>query len=492
MAQKLNRDTLDQLPKNIPVPLYGADDITPGIVHIGVGNFHRAHQAIYLNRLFNRGMDRDWGIIGAGVMPGDARMRDQLQHQDWLSTVVELDPNGYTAQISGAMIGFAEVNIPALVHAMTQPEIRIVSLTVTEGGYYVDPQTGGFNVDHPIVKDDARNPDKPKTVFGAIVIALRKRKAKGLEPFTVMSCDNVPENGKVAKQAVLGLATLIAPDLVTWIDDNVAFPNSMVDCITPATGDRERNLVTERFGIDDPTVVVCEPFRQWVLEDNFPQGRPRLEDVGVEFVDDVASYELMKLRILNGGHAAIAYPSALMGLEYAHDAMQSDVVRAYLDKLEHEEIIPTVPNVPNVDFNHYLSQTMDRFSNTEIEDTIPRLCLDGSNRQPKFILPTIVDRLNDGLSVKGLALEVALWCRYCAGSDDKGQPLIVEDEKAACLQANARQAQSNPQAFLGMTDIFGPIATNDNFAKEFSAALSSLWENGTALTLANYVSGDAS
>ena len=492
MPMHLNNGTLRDLPKDVAVPAYDRSALKPGVLHIGVGNFHRAHQAYYLDRLFNEGIDHDWGIVGSGIMPGDAAMRGRLEKQDWMSTIVELDPGGYSARVCGAMIGFAEISAPALIRAMVRPETRIVSLTVTEGGYFLDPHTGGFDLSHPSVQHDGAHPGDPQTVFGAIVAALKWRRSHGVGPFTVMSCDNVPENGAVTRRAVIGLARMIAPELVGWIDDTVAFPNGMVDCITPATGDRERAMVRERFGIEDDAVVACEPFRQWVLEDNFPFGRPSLEKVGVEFVDNVASYELMKLRILNGGHAAIAYPSALLGLSFAHEAMRTPIITAFLEKLETSEIIPTLPPVPGVDFLQYLRQTMGRFANPEIRDTIPRLCLDGSNRQPKFVLPTVLDRLKQGQPIQGLALEVALWCRFCAGSDDQGNPLTVNDDAHERLEEKARAAREDPRAFLSMTDILGPVAADETFVAAFSEKLGSLWKKGVIATLEDYLGGAGS
>ena len=488
MTIKLNQQNIGKLPTNVAVPSYDRRLVTPGILHIGVGNFHRAHQGVYLDRLFNKNRDLDWGIIGAGIMPYDANKREQLAAQDWLSTIIELDPRGYTARVCGSMIDFAEVSSQSLIQALTKPEIRIVSMTVTEGGYFVDPKTGGFNAEHPDILADAQNPDAPQTVFGAIVAALKIRKSQGVAPFTVMSCDNVPHNGAVTKRAVIGVADRIAPELSAWIAENVAFPNGMVDCITPATGERERAMVADKFGIEDPSVVVCEPFRQWVLEDHFPQGRPALEEVGVEFVQDVAPYELMKLRILNGGHASIAYAAALLGIQYAHEAMETPLIRAFMEKLEKDEIIPTVPPVPGVDLHRYLEKTVERFSNAGIGDTIPRLCLDGSNRQPKFIFPTLMDRLSQGLPIPGLALEVALWCRYCAGTDENGNPLPLDDINAERLRHNALLAKTEPRAFLGMTDIFGTMGDHEAAVAAFSAALDSLWKHGTEKTLENYIS----
>jgi len=489
MAIKLNQECLAQLPEDVAPPGYDRDTITPGILHIGVGNFFRAHQAVFLDRLFNIGLDHDWGIVGAGVMPQDAHIRDQLAAQDWLSTIVELDPRGYSARICGSLIDFVEVAPRSLIDALTRPEIRIVSLTVTEAGYFVDATTGGFDANHPDIVGDIADPQHPRTVFGMLIAALRERRESGLAPFAIMSCDNLPGNGHVTRQAVVGLARSNSVELADWIAREVAFPNGMVDCITPATGARERELVRTHFGIEDACPVVCEPFRQWVLEDRFPQGRPALEQVGVEFVEDVAPYELMKLRILNGGHAAIGYPAALMGIHYVHDAMNDPLIRAFLEKLEKEEIIPTVPPVPGVDFLEYLAVIEQRFANSKMGDTIPRLCLDGSNRQPKFILPTIADRLDKGLSVDGLALEVALWCRYCAGTRDEGQPITLVDVNADRLRQHATRALSEPGAFLEMTDIFGPVSADPVFAAAFRSALTSLSNNGTTATLEAYVNG---
>ena len=356
MSQPLNLSALAALPSTIARPNYARDALRAGILHIGVGNFHRAHQAVYLDDLFNRGRDLDWALLGAGVRAGDQAMRSALEPQDWLTTVVELEPGANSARVTGAMTGFVPVGEDAapIVDALDDAALRIVSLTVTEGGYCIDPATGSFNPEHPDIRYDAAHPDRPKGVFGALVAALKRRRDRGAAPFTVMSCDNIPHNGRVAMDAVAGLAELTDPALAAFIREKVAFPNSMVDRITPATTDRERSMLEERFGIRDNWPVFCEPFRQWVLEDNFPTGRPALEDVGVTFTSEVAAFELMKLRILNGGHAAIAYPAALMGIHFVHDAMADPLVRGFLDKLEAEEIIPHVPPVPGVDLQGLL------------------------------------------------------------------------------------------------------------------------------------------
>jgi mannitol 2-dehydrogenase len=468
-------------------PKYDRSKLTPGIVHVGVGNFHRAHQAHYLHRLFDTGRDHDWAIVGAGIKPFDASMRERLEQQDWQTTVMELDPAGFSATVVGSMIDFAAIDPQAIIDTMSRSEIRIVSLTVTEGGYYIDAKTGSFDNNHPEIVADAGNPKTPSTVFGIIIAALQKRREAGLPPFTVMSCDNLPGNGHVTRTTVMGLARQMGGDIADFIEANVAFPNGMVDCITPATGPREIKLVNETFNVDDKAPVVCEPFRQWVLEDDFPQGRPALEDVGVEFVEDVAPYELMKLRILNGGHAVIAYSSALLGHTYAHEGMADPLVTGFLEKLEFSEMIPTVPEIPGVSLTDYYRKIAERFANAELGDTIARLCLDGSNRQPKFILPTIADRLKAGQGIEGLALESALWCRYCTGISEDAGTYKVDDVLGERLRATALEAKFHPDAWLAMHDIYGSLGSNDTFRKAFAAALNAVWANGTRATLEAYL-----
>ncbi|MEM9630222.1 MAG: mannitol dehydrogenase family protein [Pseudomonadota bacterium] len=487
MIKKLDMTVLPALPPNVHAPAYDRSSLSAGILHIGVGNFHRAHQAIYMDRLFALGEARDWAIVGAGLKPYDRAMRDRLQPQDWLTTVVELDPQGLNARVCGSMIDFIDVDPAALVSRLCQPDIRIVSLTITEGGYFVEPNTGGFDAQNPEILADLHRPDSPETVFGVLVSALLKRRDQGIPPFTIMSCDNLPENGHMARQAVVGYARALSPDAAEWITEHVAFPNGMVDCITPATGDRERSLVVETFGLSDDAPVVCEPFRQWVLEDNFPAGRPPLDKAGVEFVKDVAPYELMKLRILNGGHAAIAYPGALLGHHFVHEAMEDPLIRAYLTKLETEEILPTVPEIPGVSFESYLNSVMERFSNPAVGDTIPRLCLDGSNRQPKFILPAIQDRVDNGDAITGLSLETALWCRYCLGYDEAGKELFLEDESAEQLKAWAQSVFTAKNGSIEWPEQFGTLSTNQAFLSSFANAVQEIASKGVAKTLASFV-----
>lgn len=490
MTCKLSLASLPEIAATAAVPAYRRDQLTPGILHFGVGNFHRAHQAIYLHELFNLGRDLDFAIVGAGVMPSDRLMKEKLAAQDYLTTVVEQDNNRSAATVTGPMIDILTApDYDRIIAALADPAIRIVSMTITEGGYFIDPATGAFDPKHPAMVADAADPAHPKSVFGLIIAGLKARRAAGLAPFTVMCCDNIPGNGEVTEATVTGLAKLSDPDFAHWIHENVAFPNSMVDRITPATGEREISITRDTYAIEDNWPVFCEEFKQWVMEDKFPLGRPALEEVGVTFVADVAPYELMKLRILNGGHAAIAYPAALMDIHFVHEAMENPLVKAFLEKLERDEIIPIVPPVPNTDLNDYLQLIDRRFSNPKIGDTIPRLAQDGSNRQPKFILPSTADRLARGLDVVGLALVSALWCRYFEGQSDSGKAITFNDPNAERLHATALRSKQEPLAFLELSDIFGSVGTDPLFRQRFATALNSLRSVGTAETLKRYLEG---
>lgn len=488
MSTKLSLANLDAISATATIPGYERSSLKAGIVHFGVGNFHRAHQAVYLDDLFNSGRDHEWAIVGAGVLPSDDAMRSKLEEQDFLTTVVEQDINRSAARVTGAMIDYLKPgDAAATIRRLCDPAIRIVSLTITEGGYFIDPASGHFNPSHPAIAADAAEPGNPKTVFGLILAGLKARKDQGIEPFTVMSCDNIPGNGEVTHAAVSGLARLSDPSFADWVDANVAFPNGMVDRITPATGPREVGIASSDYGIDDNWPVFCEEFKQWVLEDNFPTGRPALESVGVQFVPDVAPYEHMKIRILNGGHAAIAYPAALLDIHFVHEAMEEPLIRNFLAKLEHEEIIPVIPPVPDTNLNEYYKLIESRFLNPKIGDTIPRLAQDGSNRQPKFILPSTADRLARGEDVIGLSLVSALWCRYFAGTSDSGAQIVFNDASAARLQEAALKAKSDPAAFLALSDIFGEVAKSELFQARFAHALNHLWTQGTRATLEAYL-----
>jgi mannitol 2-dehydrogenase len=492
MTIKLSLSTLGALEGKVATPTYPRTSLKPGIVHFGVGNFHRAHQAVYLDALFNQGLDHDWAIVGAGLLPSDQAMREALAPQDYLTTVVEQEKDLSRSRVIGPMMHFVPPpEKDVLIKQLADPAIRIVSMTITEGGYFIDPATGVFNPEHPAIVRDARQPDDPSTVFGVIVAGLKQRREAGVEPFTVMSCDNVPHNGVVTRNAVAGLARLTDPTLGQWIADSIAFPNAMVDRITPATTDRGRKLLADMLGIEDQWPVFCEEFIQWVIEDNFTAGRPQFEKVGVTFVNDVTPYEHMKIRILNGGHAVIAYIGGLMDIHFVHEAMEHSLIRSYLAKVERAEMIPCVPPVPDTNLDDYYKLIERRFANPKIGDTIRRLCLDGSNRQPKFIVPSIADNLKAGRDVKGLALATALWCRYCFGTTDSGKAIEPNDPSWDRLRATSTAARSDPTAWLAMSDIYGKTGQSPVMREAFSAALKAIWAKGAEAAVRDYVGAAA-
>ncbi|SON54234.1 Mannitol 2-dehydrogenase [Hartmannibacter diazotrophicus] len=487
---KLSDATLSQLPGNVQRPVYDRSRLTPGIVHIGLGNFHRAHQSWYLHRLMQRGLAQDWAIVGAGVRPYDEEMRRKLAAQDYLTTLIELDPKGSSAEVVGSMIDYVPVepgNGP-LIARMADPSIRIVSLTVTEGGYYIDPVSKGFDACHPDIRHDAEHPDMPRTPFGAMVAALKRRRAEGTGPFTGQSCDNLQGNGHILRQTVVSLARLSDPDLADWIDETCSFPNSMVDCIVPATGPKEIALAKE-FGIDDAVPVSHENFRQWVIEDDFCAGRPDWDEVGATFSDRVHDYETMKIRILNGGHQVVANIAEVMGIDTVSGIMAHEAIRAVLHKVEQDEIIPHVAPVPGMTPESYVALIDTRFSNPKIVDTTRRIAFDGSSRHPGFVIPSIRDGLARGNPVRGLALVEAAWARMCEGTRDDGTAIEPNDPHWDDLNRTAKEARHTPRRWLEMTQIYGDLASWPAFADEFETWLNVIYRDGMEPTLRCYLEG---
>lgn len=483
----LRLSNLDRMPAGVAVPSYARADLTPGIVHIGLGNFHRAHQAWYTHRLMQMGLARDWAIIGAGVRPNDAAMRDRLLAQDCLSTLIALDPAGSSTEVTGAMIDFlpVEPGNGALIARMASPDIRIVSLTVTEGGYFIDPATGALDQSHPDIRHDAQNPNAPRTAFGAMVAALARRRAQGVGPFTALCCDNLQGNGKILRQTVVGLARLTDPALADWIDTTCSFPDSMVDCIVPATGPREIALA-RGFGIDDAAPVTHERFRQWVIEDDFCAGRPDWDRAGAVLSPDVHLYETMKIRILNGGHQVIGGAGELLGLDTVAATMAHDGISAMFRKLLRDEIAPHVAPAPGVPIPEYIALIESRFSNPEIVDTTRRVAFDGSSRHAAFIVPSIRDGLRKGTPVDGLALVSALWARYCAGRREDGSSIEPNDPLWPVLHAAALTARTRPEAWLERVHVYGDLRNAPRFADAFCAWYATLLDQGVEATIARY------
>ncbi|MBO9448332.1 mannitol dehydrogenase family protein [Ruegeria sp. R14_0] len=486
---RLRRGNLSGLPKSVRTPAYERSELTPGIVHIGLGNFHRAHQAWYLHQLMQQGQAHDWAIIGAGVRSYDADMRERLLAQDCLTTLIELDPDGMSAEVIGPMIDYLPIqeNNATLIRTMADPAIRIVSLTVTEGGYFLDANTGAFDIGHEDIRHDATNLDRPRTAFGAIVSALNQRRENGLKPFTALSCDNLQGNGAILRNCVVALARLSDPELADWIDQNGAFPNSMVDCIVPATTDQVISQCLA-LGIDDHAPVSHENFRQWVIEDDFCAGRPPLEQVGVTLTHDVHSYETMKLRILNGGHQLLANVGEILNVPTISECMKDRDIVAFFRKVQAEEILPHVEAVPGTTAKEYLGLVERRFANTAIHDTTRRVAFDGSARHPGFLLPTLRDALATGASIDGLALAEAFWCRMCAGIRENGSEIEPNDPQWENLRATALASKDDPKLWHQQRQYYGEIGDSTHFPAAFAFWLNAIWLNGSRAVIGEYVS----
>src|SRR3954470_12627337 len=482
----LNASTLSALPDDLPVPSYDRTALSTGIVHFGVGGFHRAHQAMYLDRLMNEGKALEWAICGVGVMPADRRMQQVLDAQDGLYTLVVKAPDGsLDARVIGSIHEylFAPDDPDAVIEKMAGPDVRIVSLTVTEGGYNFNAVTGEFMADNPDVQHDLRPGAAPRTTFGLITAALQRRRDRGLPPFTIMSCDNIQGNGDVARRSFVAFALLLDPALGSYVEGNVQFPNSMVDRITPVTTDDDRELVRKTFGVDDGWPVVCEPFTQWALEDSFGAGRPPFEDAGVQVVADVEPYELMKLRLLNASHQALCYFGYLAGYRLVHDVAQDPLFADFLLTYMDREGTPTLEPVPGIDLDEYKHQLIDRFSNAQVRDTVARLCAESSDRIPKWLLPVIRHNLDSGGEIERSVAVVASWARYAEGVDEQGQPIEVVDRLRDTLMAYARRQHDDPLAFVSNRELFGDLVDHERFATAYREALSSLYRNGARATV---------
>jgi mannitol 2-dehydrogenase len=481
---ELNQANLGSL--TIPVPSYDRSQVKVGIVHFGVGGFHRAHQAMYIDQLMEQGKALDWGICGVGVMPFDLKMKEAMQSQDCLYTLVEKARDGsWTPRIIGSIVQYlyAPDDPDAVIEKMTDHATRIVSLTVTEGGYNFHPVTGKFDDTNPAVQADLTPGAVPATTFGLITEALVRRRSRGIEPFTVMSCDNIQGNGHMAQEVFTAFARLRDPELGEWVEAKVQFPNSMVDRITPVTTDEDRAQISERFGVEDAWPVVCEPFTQWALEDKFTSGRPPLEDVGVQVVPDVMPYELMKLRLLNASHQALCYFGYLAGYRLVHEVAQDRLFANFLLDYMNREATPTLAPVPGIDLDAYKLQLIERFSNEAVRDTVARLCAESSDRIPKWLLPVIRENLAADRDVRLSAAVVASWARYAEGVDEQGEPITVVDRLADSLTQIVAQQREDPIAFVKNQELFGDLATQTAFTEPYLSALESLHSNGSRSTL---------
>jgi mannitol 2-dehydrogenase len=470
----------------IPVPQYGRSKVGVGIVHFGVGGFHRAHQAMYVDRLLNKGLADDWGICGVGVMPADKRMRDALDGQDGLYTLIIEHPDGTREpHVVGSIVDFryAPDDPEAVIELLADPATRIISLTVTEGGYNIRDDDGEFDKDNADVRHDLEGDGPPVTVFGLVAAAIARRRERGTPSPTIVSCDNIVENGNVAQRAFISYAELSDPSLAQWMRDHTRFPNSMVDRITPVTTPDIPEQLEADFGVADAWPVATEPFTSWVLEDDFADGRPPFEEAGVQLVDDVAPYEMMKLRLLNASHQSLCYFAYLAGYRFVHDAAQDPVIAEFLRRYMDSEATPTLRPVPGIDLADYKRTLLERFANAYVRDTVARLCAESSDRIPKWLLPVVHDNLRSGGPVRLAAATVASWARYAEGVDEHGEPIDVVDRLAESLMPLARSQRDDPTAFIANRAVFGDLVDEPRFVEPYLWALDSLHRNGSRATL---------
>jgi mannitol 2-dehydrogenase len=463
---KLNNSSLSRL--SVSTPSYNRDEIGVGIVHFGVGGFHRAHQAYYVDRLLQKGLAKDWGICGVGVMAADRKMGKVMAAQDGLYTLVVERPDGSRdARVIGSIVDYryAPDDPDAVIQLMAAPSTRIISLTITEGGYDIDNLAAGPNV------------------FGLVTKALQRRRDRGLASPTIVSCDNIEGNGNVARQAFSTYAERVQPGLAEWMAANTRFPNSMVDRITPVTTLDLVAAVKSEFGVEDQWPVATEPFTSWVLEDDFSDGRPPLENVEVMLVDDVTPYELMKLRLLNASHQSLCYFAYLAGYRLVHEAASDPLFAEFLRRYMDTEATPTLKPVPGIDLTDYKRTLIERFANPGVRDTIARLCFASSDRIPKWLLPVVRANLATGGPVQFSAATVASWARYAEGVDEQGEPIHVQDPLADTLVPLARSQREKPTAFIQNTAVFGDLATHAPFVDAYLFALESLHKDGARATL---------
>ncbi len=482
---RLSAAILAHPPAGAAVPSYDRSAVTPGIVHLGIGAFHRAHMAVYVDDLLDR--DPSWGIVGASLRRPDTK--EALEPQDGLYTVAIRDAAGTHPRIIGSILGVLDANAEreALIALMASQEIRIVSLTVTEKGYCHDPATGDLDTRHPDIVHDLANPSAPRSAPGLIVEALARRRAAGIAPFTVLCCDNLPSNGATVKRIVTRFAALREDGFGDWVAEQVAFPSTMVDRIVPATTDADRETVAALIGAEDAWPVMAEPFTQWVIEDEFTSGRPDFAAAGAQLTSEVEPFERMKLRMLNGSHSTIAYLGYLAGHEHVSDAVADPAFRKLIHGLMTEEVIPTL-HMPDVDLAAYRDQLLERFSNPALKHRTWQIAMDGSQKLPQRLLGTIRDRLAAGGSITRLTLGVAAWMRYVTGVDEDGEAIDVRDPLALRMMAIAADAGEDAEALFdglaALNEVFGTdLAGNSVFRSAVVGHLDALFDEGAAETV---------
>jgi mannitol 2-dehydrogenase len=475
----LRQENLSKLSSKIGRPSYDRNSLKTGIVHIGVGGFHRAHEAYYTHLLLQEGLAKDWAICGVGLREGDRKMGEVLKKQDHLYTLIIRHPDGkIETTVIGSIIDYllGPDDPQAVIDRMAALETRVVSLTITEGGYNVNSATGAFDFDNPDIRHDLEYPESPISVFGYLTAALRRRRDEGDKPLTVQSCDNVQHNGDVTRKALLAFTERQDPALAGWIAENVHFPNAMVDRITPSTTPADGHYLEEEFSLMDEWPVTCEPFMQWVIEDGFSNGRPDWEAVGAQFVKDVTPYEKMKLRLLNAGHSVLGLLGSIHGHETIDGCVADPLFAGYLRDFLDQEATPVLDAVEGIDLEAYKDSLIERFGNPNVKDGLARICAESSAKLPKFLVETIRENLAVGGSIAYSALIIAAWCYYSDTHADRfGNPLEVIDEQKEQLQKAARKTKEDPLAFLRQEELFGDLAEDERFSAKYVALVERLY-----------------
>ena len=478
---KLNSKNLLQLNKNISVPSYSRNGLVPSIIHIGMGNFHKAHQAAYLDMLLEKKLT-GMGIYGINLLPDSWDMETILREQDYLYTLITKSPMGEEKlRICGSVISYmnAAGKTEEVIKLMGDKTTKLITLTVTEGGYYYDRISREINSNHPAILEDLKNPAKPKTPAASIAAALALRYKDNKQPLTIMSCDNVNQNGRVLGNCVRFFLKELYPETLGWAEDNVSFPSSMVDRITPAAGGELTKELEEKYAIGDNWPVCAEDYTQWVLEDDFKSEIPPYEDAGVQIVKDVGAYELMKMRLLNGSHSALAYPSYLMGLNMVDQGINDPLIKKFIRNFYMEEAAATLPPVPGIDIEKYKDTLINRFSNTNIADTIARLCARGTEKVPSFIAKTLIDAIRQGTGSNSLIFSLAAWARYLEGKDEDGNEIKITDPNSELLEHLKNTARNKPEAFLSGIGLDELEKTQlEKITAEFKAYLDNIYAKG--------------
>jgi len=483
----LNAENIAKLPKEVKIPAYDRSKIKTGIAHIGVGGFHRSHEAFYTDQVLHHQNDMDWGICGISLLENDRNIFDTLVRQDCLYTLMITESDGtLSARVIGSITEFlfAPDNPDAVIEKLSGSDIRIISLTITEGGYNFNAATGEFQINEPSIQWDLNNPDNPKTVFGYITQALKRRSDRDLSGLTLQSCDNIQKNGDVLKKMLLSYVREAEPELINWIERKVTFPNSMVDRITPVTTQPDIEKLKSTYGIDDKWPVVCEPFIQWIIEDNYSNGKPDWESAGVRFVTDVGPYEKMKIRLLNAGHSLLGFVGTLYGCKTIDETVNIPLFRTFLREFMDLEVTPLLGEIEGINLDKYKDSLIQRFGNPNIKDQLSRICLESSSKIPKFLIPTIREQLEKGGPVKHGALIIAAWCRYLELADTKGHTYKIQDQMAPLLVDNAIASNNrDPLAFLKIETIFNDLVHSKRFVDTYLSIIDSIRKYGIAETI---------